>query len=304
MGREGWFNENVSRSIGNGKHTLFWSDVWIEGLSLGARFSRLYDLSMFKEATVFDMSQLGWGEEGGAWIWRRRLFVWEEQMLGELLFLLHNVFLQVDKNDRWLWALESSNVYSVRSAYRVLTVHRPLVPSVTVSDLWHKDVPLKVVLFAWRLFRDKLPTKDNLHRRGVLDHDSRLCVAGCGSIETSQHLLLHCNIFGSVWYFIYRWIGISAGVPAQVLHHFHQFSFSGRISKKRRSILQVIWFATIWEIWKERNNRLFNDKECSVIQVVDKIKSLTFRWLKVKYITLPFNYHGWWLSPFTMLGIG
>ena len=304
MGREGWFNENVSRSIGNGKHTLFWSDVWIEGLSLGARFSRLYDLSMFKEATVFDMSQLGWGEEGGAWIWRRRLFVWEEQMLGELLFLLHNVFLQVDKNDRWLWALESSNVYSVRSAYRVLTVHRPLVPSVTVSDLWHKDVPLKVVLFAWRLFRDKLPTIDNLHRRGVLDHDSRLCVAGCGSIETSQHLLLLCNIFGSVWYFINRWIGISAGVPAQVLHHFHQFSFSGRISKKRRSILQVIWFAKIWEIWKERNYRLFNDKECSVIHVVDKIKSLTFRWLNVKYITLPFNYHGWWLNLFTMLGIG
>jgi hypothetical protein len=89
-----------------------------------------------------------------------------------------------------------------------------------------------------------------------------------------------------------------------VLPHFHQFSFSGRSAKKRRSILQVIWFATVWEIWKERNNRLFNDKECSVIQVVDKIKSLAFRWLKVKYVTLPFNYHGWWLSPFTMLGIG
>jgi len=89
-----------------------------------------------------------------------------------------------------------------------------------------------------------------------------------------------------------------------VQHHFHQFSFSGGISKKRRSILQVIWFAKIWEIWKERNYRLFNDKECSVIHVVDKIKSLTFRWLNVKYITLPFNYHGWWLNLFTMLGIG
>ena len=214
---------------------------------------------------MFDMRQLGCGEEGGAWSWRRRLFVWEEQMLGELLLLLHNVFLQVDKDDRWLWALESLNVYSVRSAYRVLTIHPPLVPSVTVSDLWHMDVPPKVVLFAWRLFRDRLPTKDNLHHRDVVDRDSRSCVAGCGSIETSQHLLLHCNIFGLVWYFIYRWLDISAVVPAQVLQHFHQFRFSGGISKKRRSILQVIWFATAWEIWKERNNRLFNDKECSVI---------------------------------------
>ena len=45
-------------------------------------------------------------------------------------------------------------------------------------------------------------------------------------------------------------------------------------------------------------------KESSVIQVIDKIKSLAFRWLKAKFVTLPFNYHGWWLSPFTMLDIG
>ena len=68
-------------------------------------------------------------------------------MLGELLLLLHNVILQVDKDDRWLWTLKSSNVYFVRSAYRVLIVHPPLVYPVTVSELWHKDIPLKVVLF-------------------------------------------------------------------------------------------------------------------------------------------------------------
>ena len=47
----------------------------------------------------------------------------------------------------------------------------------------------------------------------------------------------------------------------------------------------------------------FKDKECQFVQVVDKIKSFTFRWLKAKYATLPFNFHGWWLSPFTILGI-
>lgn len=135
-------------------------------------------------------------------------------MLGELLLLLHNVFLQVDKDDKWLCTLDSSNVYSVRSVYRVLTIQPHVVSPVTVSDLWHKDVPLKVVLFAWRLFRDRLPTKDNLHHRGVIDRDSRLCVAGCGSIESSKHLFLHSSIFGSVWHFIYRWLGISAAIHA------------------------------------------------------------------------------------------
>jgi len=103
-----------------------------------------------------------------------------------------------------------------------------------------------------------LPTKDNLHHRGVIDHGSRMCVAGRGSIESSHHLFLHCNIFGPVWHFVYRWLGISAVIPAQVPDHFNQFSVSGGIAKMRRSISQVIWFATVWKIWKERNNMLFN----------------------------------------------
>jgi hypothetical protein len=226
------------------------------------------------------------------------LFAWEEGLLGDLILLLQNVNLQVDKADRWLWSLESSNAFTVRSVYKYLTFQPPLVSSVDSSSLWHKAVLLKVVLFAWRLFRDRLPTKDNLLRRGVIDQASRLCVFGCGSLESSQHLFLHCNFFGSVWHLIYRWLGLSVVAPFQVSNHFTQFSGSGG------SILQAIWFAVVWEIWKERNNRLFNAKVCTVFQVVDKIKSLAFTWLKAKYISLPLNYHGWWLNPFTILGIG
>ena len=179
--REGWFNDNVSRSIGNRKNTLFWSDVWLVGVSFRVRFSKLYDLSEFKGISVFDMCQIGWGAVGEAWRWRRRLFAWEEEALEELILLLFNVNLQVEKNDRWLWILESSNIFTVRSAYNFITFQPPLASRVDASHLWHKDVPLKVVLFAWRLFRDRLPTKDNLFHRGVIDHDSRMCVTGCGS---------------------------------------------------------------------------------------------------------------------------
>jgi len=106
------------------------------------------------------------------------------------------------------------------------------------------------------------------------------------------------------FFFLDGWLGISA-VPLQFLpNHFIQFSYIGRSEKVWRSISPVIWFATVWEIWKERHNRLFTDKTCSTLQMVDKIKSLTFMWLKAKYTTLPFNFHDLWLSPFTILGIG
>lgn len=131
-----------------------------------------------------------------------------------------------------------------------------------------------------------------------------MCGGGCGVAETSNNLLFHCNFFGSVWFHIFRWLGVDVVMPFEAADHFIQFSSVGGIARTRCSILQVIMFATVWEIWKERNNMLFNDKVCSVVQIVDKIMSQTFMWLKGKYASLPFNYHGWWLSPFTMLGIG
>jgi len=260
LSRENWFGDHVSRRVGNGRTTLFWSDVWCGRVSFRVRFNRLFELSVFKGESVLAMSQLGWGEGGEAWRWRR-LFVWEEEMMGELILLLANVTMQVNKEDKWLWTLENSNTFIVRSLYNFLAIQPQVGLPVDVSSIWHKDVPLKVVLFGWRLFRDRLPTKDNLLRRSVIDHDSRMCVAGCDLVESSSHLFLHCNTFGTVWHLIYRWIGVSVINPFYVPDHFHQFGFSGGIGRKRRSILQVIWYAAVWEIWKERNNRLFKGKE-------------------------------------------
>jgi len=59
-----------------------------------------------------------------------------------------------------------------------------------VSSLWNKDITLKVVLFAWRLFRDRLPINDNLLSRGVIHYDARLYVTGCESVENLDHLFL------------------------------------------------------------------------------------------------------------------
>jgi len=96
----GWFHGHVSRSVGDDKNTLFGTDVWVGGVSLRDRFNRLYDLSMLKEKSVFSMCTLGWGNEGATWSWRRRLFAWEEGLVGELRLLLQNVTLQVTKEDR------------------------------------------------------------------------------------------------------------------------------------------------------------------------------------------------------------
>ena len=66
---------------------------WVGEVSLRVRFSRLYGLSLLKGESVAAMRSLGWRVEGEAWRWRRRLFAWEEESVGELTLLLHNVSL-------------------------------------------------------------------------------------------------------------------------------------------------------------------------------------------------------------------
>jgi len=50
------------------------------------------------------------------------------------------------------------------------------------SDLiWHKQVSLKVSILAWRLLRNRLPTKDHLVTRDIISQDLQLCVTDCGA---------------------------------------------------------------------------------------------------------------------------
>jgi len=57
------------------------------------------------------------------------------------------VILQVHKEDQWLWNLVISNVFFVHSAYNFLTTQTTVVNPVDAKLLWHKDIPLKVVIF-------------------------------------------------------------------------------------------------------------------------------------------------------------
>jgi len=56
---------------------------------------------------------------------------------------------------------------------------------------------IKGIYLDYRL-RNRISTKRNLVRRGILHHDDTMCVTGCGSVETTDRLFFTCDIF-SVW---------------------------------------------------------------------------------------------------------
>ncbi|PNY03231.1 cysteine-rich receptor-like protein kinase, partial [Trifolium pratense] len=62
----GWFKESIARRVVNGVDTLFLTNLWLGGVPLSVRYSRLFDLSNNKTSSVADMCELGWKEEGAA----------------------------------------------------------------------------------------------------------------------------------------------------------------------------------------------------------------------------------------------
>jgi len=140
-----------------------------------------------------------------------------------------------------VWLPDPLGDYSIHSVYHLLTTKDIFLVDSTTAMISHNQVLLKVSIFAWRLLRDRLPTKSNLVYRGVIPSKASLCVSDCGFIETVQHLFLSCYTFSSLWPLVHHWLSF-VGVDSNVLSdHFLQFVYSTGGDKAMRSFVKLIW---------------------------------------------------------------
>jgi len=101
------------------------------------------------------------------------------------------------------------------------------------------------VAFAWKLLRDRIPTRVNLSGSNVLPPDSSVnCVMYEGMPEASEHLFLNCAMAKEVWAEILRWLGFDYHTPPDFFVHWKWWNeLSG--NKKIRMGYRIIWHAAI-----------------------------------------------------------
>jgi len=141
-------------------------------------------------------------------------------------------------------------------------------------------------MFLLFLINILLPTKANLVNRGVILLEARLCVNGCRHVEDVNHLFLSCPIFGALWPLVTAWLGVEGVDPQHISDHFLQFiRYAGGL-KLRRSFFHLIWLQCVWVLWNERNDRIFKNRQSSLPQMLDKVKSSSLLWLKASNVVL------------------
>lgn len=135
------------RVLDCGNSISFWNEHW-EGLdALSNTFHMLYDISLMKEAKVDQMGIWRDGEWCWNFIWRRRLFVWEENMLGNMLDILNLKRIKANVVDSWCWLGNCIQPYAVNAAYKVISALEGGSKNELFRILWEKSVPLKVGAF-------------------------------------------------------------------------------------------------------------------------------------------------------------
>jgi len=107
-----------------------------------------------------------------------------------LLFFLHNIVLPENVSDYWKWLLDLIKDYSFSDVYQMFTSIEQRVHRVHVDSNWHKQVPPKVSLFVGHLFRNQLPTKNNISRQGIIQAVANVYARGCALQEYVDHLFI------------------------------------------------------------------------------------------------------------------
>ncbi|KAF1894928.1 hypothetical protein Lal_00022422 [Lupinus albus] len=153
--------------------------------------------------------------------------------------------------------------------------------TLSLVKLNRSKAPLKVTSFAWRLFMDRIPTKDALSRRGVLPTDANdtLCSFCHENPESSNHLFSSCSFSYLVWQLVYKWLDISVALHHNT--HIHFLNHMGLIKdKKSCKFWSVVWLATVWAIWLSRNDLIFNNTSITPQHILESARVKSWLWIK------------------------
>jgi hypothetical protein len=278
-----WFGYNIGCRIGNGKDIGFWNFKWNGNQLFKDLFPTLYEKEVHKEVMVADRLISNATVSSWEWNWNGPLTEIEEQQLATLKDSLVGISLQQHCSDRWRWIPDQRGIFSVKSCYSMLLEQRQVDDGDSdrlkvMKKLWRNDAPSKVLIFAWRLLLDRLPTRQALHRRGILANPNDLKCAFCTHhLEEVSHLFFHCPFIKGVWEAVSNWIGKS--IPSDIAGSDHFIRFGKLFQHQNKGRLKhLIWLTTTWCIWNLRNQVIFNRASPDATTLFDDIQFYSWLW--------------------------
>ena len=139
--------------------------------------------------------------------------------------------------------------------------------------------PPKCKFFAWLVINNRIWTADRLQKRGW--PNCNMCPLCKQVQESAAHLLFKCRYTVRVWNMIKAWLGLHDIYPqnwamVDTVKNWWSANASNRTQSRRP--LTCLMLLVSWEIWKERNARVFRNVAVPVGVLVARIKDEMALW--------------------------
>lgn len=185
-------------TVRDGRSIRFWLDTWAGDRPLWMEYQGLYSIAVRPDMSIARAMCV----PPPVIPFRRELLPIEAASWDSLCTRLGSFNLSACP-DVVSWPLASSGRFSVKSLYARLTKGPTFARS---RGVWQVRIPLKIKVFLWQMFRNKLPTSVNIAKRQ--GPSSGLCVM-CAAPEDANHVFFRCHLARFAWSAVREVAGVS-----------------------------------------------------------------------------------------------
>ncbi|KAJ4881254.1 Uncharacterized protein Rs2_38309 [Raphanus sativus] len=254
----------IKLRVGNGETCYYWSSNW----SPYGNIRNYLQGEGSRQSGVPNTTTLAELWELGSWNLPPAR---SERQVNVQTFLSTLVLTDLRDEYEWIPNGKRSLTYSARNTYDFLRSAAP-----TVS--WHQQVWFsggipKHKFLAWLFVLDRCPTKDRMATWGLgVDGNCVLCNSGQ---ESRDHLFFNCRYSYCIWRDLLS--GSPISTPPCQWNDALQALKSRTYTREWRLLLHLVWQATIYFTWSERNTRIHRSNFRSATSISKEIDLLIRR---------------------------
>ncbi|XP_071729053.1 uncharacterized protein [Rutidosis leptorrhynchoides] len=108
--------------------------------------------------------------------------------------------------------------------------------------------------------------------------------------------MILCKSVLDIWNGVYKWWGFNIPPNARINNMFAGEGGNG-LSGLDKSIWQAVEWVTGYQIWKNRNLKVFHKDSWATAKMVNEIQVKTYEWINNRSKTITLDWHKWMLDP-------
>lgn len=251
----------IDRHIVDGRSTSLWFEPWLRGSTLmeklGNEFAALNSNRNQKVNSIIVND-----------VWKPDAITHNRHICDEI----RNIKLCNDRdNDYWLCNNTKDGQFNFKQMWNSIRVKQNECMWKTI--IWHKVATPKLNVCLYRAYNIFLPTKSKLMHQGFLNCNK--CVLCNIDEETNTHLFFECKFTTYVW----CWVRVKMKRPItqndneiKIMDEVQYILNNFRHEELIKEIYVAALSCAVWQVWKERNCRIFSNEQSSELQVCERIE--------------------------------